>query len=92
MIDKALVCQVNMFDMNQMLYETDTENGKLIPIGTTTIDELPHAVINYCIGSHTSKVHFYGNDTYLFNMIDYMKVVMKQAYNMNENEIIMEVN
>lgn len=92
MTPDTVICVVNMFDRNQTLYQTIPGVPDLYPIGTVTVEELPDAVINYCIGNNLNKIHFYGNDGYIQEIVDYMKKITYQTYDLNDEDIIVEVN
>lgn len=90
MNENTLICQFNMFDFNQQIYEV--QNNKMVPVGTVTTEELPNAMVNYCLGSHIKNVHLYGNEVFVSEIADYMKLILKQGYSLDEDEIIVEVN
>lgn len=90
MSENTLVCQFNMFDFNQQIYEV--QDNKMVPVGTVSTEELPNAMVNYCLGSNINKIHLYGNEVFVSEITDYMKLILKQTYSLDENEIIMEVN
>lgn len=90
MSKNTLVCHFNMFDFNQQIYEV--QDNKMVPVGTVSTEELPNAMVNYCLGSHINKIHLYGNEVFVSEITDYMRLILKQVYSLDENEIIMEVN
>lgn len=90
MNENTLVCQFNMFDFNQQIYEV--QGNKMVPVGTVSTEELPNAMVNYCLGSNINKIHLYGNEVFVSEITDYMRLILKQTYSLDENEIIMEVN
>lgn len=90
MTENTLICQFNMFDLNQQIYEI--QNGKMVPVGTVITEELPNAMVNYCIGNNINKIHLYGNEVFVSEITDYMRLILKKNYNLNEDEITMEVN
>lgn len=90
MSKNTLVCHFNMFDFNQQIYEV--QDNKMVPVGTVSTVEFPNAMVNYCLGSHINKIHLYGNEVFVSEITDYMRLILKQVYSLDENEIIMEVN
>lgn len=88
MKEKTLMCQIEMFSLDQTIYEII--DGKMNIVGRVSLEELPSGMVNYCANSDTHKIHLYGNEVYVSEIADYIEALTKMNYDFND--IIVEVN
>lgn len=88
MNERSLMCQIEMFSLDQMIYEVI--DGQMKIVGRISLEELPTCMVNYCANSDIHNIHLYGNDVYVNEIADYISVLVGKNY--NSMDIVVEVN
>lgn len=81
---KEIMCQVNLFDLNQTIYLCEDENRT--EVGKTSIGNISKAIAAAGAEYNVSTFHLYGDKTYAKNIAKKIKTIFK------EQEIEVKIN
>ena len=84
-----IVCNIELFSLHQNLFVVNEDGATKINIGT--LEDLKESIANACHNLNIYHVHLIGNNDYIDNLIEEIKVYNQITYN-NTKEIEFEVN
>ena len=85
-----IICNVNVFDLNQTIYLIDEYNAQNV-IKTTNLTILGNDIAKICKQKKCYKVHLFGSQVYLEDMvIPQIKEYLGSTFGLDELEL--EVN
>ena len=85
-----IICNVNVFDLNQTIYLIDEYNAQNV-IKTTNLTILGNVIAKVCQQKKCYKVHLFGSQVYLEDMvIPQIKEYLGSTFGLDELEL--EVN
>ena len=84
-----IVCDINLFSMNQEVFEAD-ENGMTTNIGKCTIEDLPRMLVQSCYKYKANTIRLYGNEHFIEELIPSIQEINSLNYS-NRIEIKVEV-
>ena len=85
-----IICNVNVFDLNQTIYLIDEYNAQNV-IKTTNLTILGNYIAKICQQKKCYKVHLFGSQVYLEDMvIPQIKEYLGSTFGLDELEL--EVN
>jgi len=65
---KRIICDFNLFDMNQVI-SVMNDDGTISTSISSTMDSLAHDIVDLCHSEHINKVHLCGSEKYAYQAI-----------------------
>ena len=87
---ETIICNLNMFDMNQYIYKHNDNTKDFIPIGEVPVEALAQKIATECKINEIHFVHLYGDEIFLEPIVENIKEFGKQNYAFED--INVEVN
>ncbi len=87
---ETIICNLNLFDMNQHIYKHSDNSKDFISLVDTPIEGLAENIAFQCNALNIKNVHLYGDELYLGPIADDIKAFGK--FNYSCNDINVEVN
>lgn len=87
---KTIVCDIQLFDMNQVISAIDAKGTTYFAV-SSSLDDLSNDIVDLCLREHITKVHLFGSEDYLNKSIlpDILEY-SKSHYELNNIEV--EIN
>lgn len=87
---ETIICNLNMFDMNQHVYKHNNNTKDFIPLADVPISKLAKTITAQCCTFGINSVHLYGDEVFLEPIIEDIKICSKTEYKLDDIKV--EVN
>lgn len=87
---ETIICNLNMFDMNQHIYKHNDDTKDFIPLIDVPVEELAKTIASQCFTFGINSVHLYGDEVFLEPIVENIKLCGKTNYAFDD--INVEVN
>ena len=78
-----IICQVNLFDLEQNIYFMSGATGQVGMLGTSTIPELRNNLMKFVKEKHAQQIDLFGEEQFLNQLVTKIKNEQTQNYGMN---------
>ena len=88
-MDKTLICNINLFDAEQSLYQID-KNGNQKLVAKVPLEHMGKALTDICKEIDIYNVHLFGHKDFIQDIVETTNKEETKKY--SENKINIEVN
>lgn len=87
---KTIVCDISLFDINQVISALDDTGSPYFAV-SSTLQDLGKDIVELCVREHTARVHLFGSEVYLNEAI--LPTILEYSKNYYQlNNIEVEIN
>ena len=88
-MDKTLICNINLFDAEQSLYQVEEGSDQKL-VAKVPLEHMGKALVDICKEVDTYNVHLFGHKDFIQDIVETTSKEEMKEY--SENKINIEVN